>query len=206
MLEGLLDADLSDWLPQSQLDLSLEGFDTPPFTPPLDHLTPKESNELLLLASQEYESEFPDIDGPQPFVDLPPIQDDEPGIDDIFLAASQQFQTEVTEHAVENQRMRRFGVPVSSTVVEQSRNCGVPPKTRTQIMWSCRVWAVWVKDRKSLPEADLKEAYHECTEDIAKMNVESLQFWLPKFVLEARCATQQNYPPDSLCSICTGLQ
>ena len=51
LLEGLLDADLSDWLPQSQLDLGVEGFDTPPFVPALDHLTPKESDELLLLAS-----------------------------------------------------------------------------------------------------------------------------------------------------------
>ena len=87
LLEGLLDADLSNWLPQSQLDLGVEGFDMPPFTPALDHLTPKESDKLLLLASQQYESEFPDLDGVQPLVDLPPIQDGEPGIDDLFLAA-----------------------------------------------------------------------------------------------------------------------
>ena len=57
LLDGLLVADLSDWLPQIQWDLGVEGFDTPPFTPVLD---PKESDELLLLASQQYESEFPD--------------------------------------------------------------------------------------------------------------------------------------------------
>ena len=134
-------------------------------------------------------------------MDLLPIQDDEPGIDDLFIAALQQFKSEGTEHAVENQSMHRFVVPVSSTVVEQSRKCGVPLKTRTQTTWSCRVWAAWVKDRKSLPEADLKEVHHECTEDIAKMSVESLQFGLPKFVLKARHATQQHYPPDSLYSI-----
>ena len=54
-----------------------------PFTPALDHLTPNESDKLLLLASQQYESKFPDRG------DLPPIQDDEPGIDNLFLAASQ---------------------------------------------------------------------------------------------------------------------
>ena len=48
---------------------------------------------------------------------------------------------------------------------------------------------MWVKDRKSLPEADLEVAHHELSEDIAKMSIESLQFWLPK---------QKNYPPDSL--------
>ena len=206
LLDGLLDADLSDWLPQIQWDLGVEGFDTPPFTPVLD---PKESDELLLLASQQYESEFPDRGGAQPLVDLPPVQDEEPGIDDLFLAASQQFQSEGTEHAVENQSTRcRFGVPVSSAVVEQSRKCVEyrrkhVPKLTT---WCCRVWAAWVKDRKSLPEADLEEAHHELSEDIAKMSIESLQFWLPKFVLEVRRADQQHYPPDSLYSICTGLQ
>ena len=96
LLEGLLDADLSNWLPQSQLDLGVERFDTPPFTLTLNHLRPKESDELLLLASQQYESEFPDLGGVQSLVDLPPIKDDEPGIDDFFLAASQQFQSEGT--------------------------------------------------------------------------------------------------------------
>ena len=81
LLEGLLDTDLSDWLPPSQLDLGVEGFDMPPFMPALDHLTPKESDELLFLASQQYESEFPDLGGAHPLLDLPPIKDDEPGID-----------------------------------------------------------------------------------------------------------------------------
>ena len=40
-------------------------------------------------------------------MDSPPIQDNEPGIDNVFLAASQQFQSEGTEHAVETQSMRR---------------------------------------------------------------------------------------------------
>ena len=119
LLEDLLDTNLSDWLPQSQLDLGVEGFDTPPFTSALDHLMPKKSDELLLLASPQYESEFPDLGGAQPLVDLPPKQEDEPRIDNLFLAALQQSQSEGTKHAVENQSMRcRFSVPVSSTVVE----------------------------------------------------------------------------------------
>ena len=54
LLEGLLDADLSDWLPQSKLNVGIERFNTLPFTPALDHLMPKESDELLLLASTIY--------------------------------------------------------------------------------------------------------------------------------------------------------
>ena len=60
--DGLLEANLSDWLPQSQWELGVEGFDTPPV---LNQRTPKESDELLLLASQQYESEFADDGGVQ---------------------------------------------------------------------------------------------------------------------------------------------
>ena len=91
----------------------------------------------------------------------------------------------------------RFSVPVSS---EQLRESGVPLKTRGQTTWCCRVWVAWVKVRKSLPEADLEEAHPKLGEDIPKM---SIDFWLPKFV---RHADQQHYRPDSLYSICTGLQ
>ena len=97
LLKGFLDAKLSDWLPQSQLDLGVEGFDTPPFTPTLDHLTPKERDELLFLASQQFEFEFPDLDGTQPLMDFSPLQDDELGINYLFLVS-------VDETGVPNQR------------------------------------------------------------------------------------------------------
>lgn len=38
------------------------------------------------------------------------------------------------------------------------------------------------------------------------MSIESLQFWLPKFVLEVRRKDSEHYPPDSLYGICAGLQ
>ena len=47
--DGLLDANLSDWLPQSQWELGVEGFDTPPVS---NQRTREESDVLLLLASQ----------------------------------------------------------------------------------------------------------------------------------------------------------
>ena len=197
LLDGLFGADLSDWFPQSQWDLGVDRFDTPLLTQVLNEPTPEESDEVLLLASQQYESEFADQGSAQAL-----LQEDELEIDNIFLAASQQ--SEYPEQAVCTSR--RFGAPVSSAVVEQSRKSGIPPKTRDQTAWCCRVWAAWAKNRRSLPEADLEETHHELKEDVSKMSMESLRFWLPKFVLEVRHVDQQHYPPDSLYSICTGLQ
>ena len=54
---------------------------------------------------------------------------------------------------------------------------------------------VFGQDRRSLPEA---ETHHKLKEDVTKMSMESLKFWLPKFVFEVRRVDQQHYPPDSL--------
>ena len=83
---------------------------------------------------------------------------------------------------------------------------GVPPKTRRQTSWANGVWASWAKDRKSLPNVDPLDGNHELSEDITSMSIKSLQFWLPKFVLEVRRQDKQHYPLDSLSNICSGLQ
>ena len=106
-----------------------------------------------------------------------------------MISFSLRQKSEGTEHAVENERMpRRFSVPVSLAVVERLREPGIPPKACGQITWCCRVWAAWVKDRKSLPEADLEEPDRKLSDGIAMMSIES--FWLPKFRLELRRADQ----------------
>ena len=42
--DGLLDANLSNWLPQSQWELGVEGFDTPPVS---NQQTPEESDVIM---------------------------------------------------------------------------------------------------------------------------------------------------------------
>ena len=37
----------------------------------------------------------------------------------------------------------------------------------------------------------MEEVHHDLSEDVTKMSMESLQFWLPKFVLEVRRTDQQ---------------
>ena len=57
-----------------------------------------------------------------------------------------------------------------------------------------------------MPVAEPQEAIHELFAEFVKMPVESLKYWLPKFVLEARRADGEHYLPDTLYAICSGLQ
>ena len=59
--------------------------------------------------------------------------------------------------------------------------------------------------QRTLPRADTQEAGHVLLEDFVKMTVASLQFWLPKLVIEVRRSDRKHYPPDSLYAICAGL-
>ena len=100
----------------------------------------------------------------------------------------------------------RFGPTVTAAQVESAREAGVPPKMRGVTLWSCRVWSAWVIERKSKGFSDSLETQHELSSDFSQMSVSSMKFWLPRFVLEVRRADQKHYPPDSLYSICSGLQ
>ena len=57
-----------------------------------------------------------------------------------------------------------------------------------------------------MPVAESQEAIHELFAEFVKMPVESLNYWLPKFVLEARRADSKHYLPDTMYAICSGLQ
>ena len=209
--------------PGSQWNLGVEGFT-------LDSGVPLpgtvDVDELLLLASQGYEEALgPAQENHSPSTletettdfylllvsqnyeaALGPAQEQEdPPPSNLLLAASQQFESAGCP-AVPDAAIRRFGAPVTSSLVEELRKAGMPLKTRNQTAWSCRVWAAWASDRKTHPAVDECEAMHRLSEDITSMCIDSLQYWLPKFVLEARRQDKDCYPPESLYSICSGLQ
>ena len=84
---------------------------------------------------------------------------------------------------------------MSTRTVEKVRESGVPQNTQDQTSWSSRVWS-----------ADSEESSYELLQDFCAIDVESMKFWLCKCIIEARRADGDYYPPDSLYSICCGLQ
>ena len=80
----------------------------------------------------------------------------------------------------------------------------IHPCTFAGSSWSSRVWSE--RERAKRPAADPEESSYELLQDFCAMDVESMKFWLCKFIIEARRADGDYYPPDSLYSICCGLQ
>ena len=118
--------------------------------------------------------------------------------------ASQDLES-ATEKAQSGTSKDRFSSPVLSTKVQEVRKQGVPKKTAAQTGWAVRVWVDWAKQRLTKPFLDEEEEKCELCEDFASMQVDSMKFWLPKFVLEIRRRDGAHYPPDTLYTIRIGL-
>ena len=61
-------------------------------------------------------------------------------------------------------------------------------------------------NRKAKAFVDEDESKYPLSDNFVEMALESMCFWLPKFVMEARKGNGDSYPPDSLYSLCCGLQ
>ena len=187
-----------DFVPGGPWDLGMEGFDG-------EACSDSKAGDTDQQGGVTYESNLPVN-----------TNKEEEGLcecemDYLLISASQAYESSVDASEVsvgnsDSNTISRFGAPVTSVTVEESRKSGIPPKTRRQTSWACGVWAAWANNPKLLPSVDQNEESYELSEDITSMSVRSLQFWLPKFVLEVRRKDKQNYPPDSLYSICSGLQ
>lgn len=75
-------------------------------------------------------------------------------------------------------------VAVDDAEVKKRQESRVPANTRKQTMWCLAVWEDWIKARRSMP--GLIEEFPIIERDITEMDVEEINFWHSKFVLEVR--------------------
>ena len=128
------------------------------------------------------------------------IDNDDCGVaDDILIKASQEYE----EHRVSSGS--RFGVPVTSEKLEEVRASGTLVSAQYTITWVLKVWQAWAHARNSGQFVEERKSY-ALEENFEKMAVESITFWLPKFVIEVRRADGNHYPPNSIYSLCCALQ
>ena len=124
--------------------------------------------------------------------------------DDILLQASQVFEDQAVIET--NEPSRRFGNPVRSNEIEVIKEGGVPEKTKLNTAWSLKVWSLWAESRKSAGYQEECEKDHPLDQDFVHMDVDSMAFWLPRFVVEIRKENTEMYPPNSIYNLCCGLQ
>ena len=127
-------------------------------------------------------------------VDVEDSVDD--GLDGVLVKASQQYEASTW----------RFANPVTTEVLDSIRKSGIPEKTKQSTSWSLNVWKEWSKERNAVPFTEELEKNHALVEQFTDLPLESIQFWLPKFIVEVKKSNGENYPAESLYGLCCGLQ
>lgn len=98
-------------------------------------------------------------------------------------------------------KKKRFGSPKSSSVMDSFRKGYVPSNTKKNTSWALGVFNTWREERNK----DEKSA-EQCPLDLLERPTAlSLNHWLTYFVVEARRADGQPYPPNSINNILAGL-
>ncbi len=68
------------------------------------------------------------------------------------------------------------------------------------------VWKSWVQARKKVKSVEDNEKSQVLIENVEEMEVLAIAFWLPRFVVEMRKENGDEYLPNSIYGVCSGLQ
>ena len=93
----------------------------------------------------------------------------------------------------------RFSSPHSPTSMEKICEGYVPKNTSKSTSWALRVFRTWREQRNEHEDDKCPETLLE------EPQVELLNFWLSRFVMEARREDGKPYPPSSINNILSGL-
>ena len=136
--------------------------------------------ELFLAVSQKFESVN---------------ESREPEIDELFKVTSQQIE--------KNRLEDQFAELVSSKEIAELRQSAIPKKTQKSTAWGLKIWRDWAEHRRdNVNLRDDEERSQDLLPDFVRMTVSNMNFWLCRFVAEARHVDGQPYPPNMLYQIC----
>lgn len=94
----------------------------------------------------------------------------------------------------------RFGELKTDADLEEARKKAVPKNTTKNTSWAVNIWKQWSSHRRQVCTS-----YNEWPTHLLIAQISELNYWLSKFVLEVRKANGEQYPPDTLYGVCTGL-
>jgi hypothetical protein len=100
----------------------------------------------------------------------------------------------------------RFGPPVTAEQLRNSHVNAIPKKTRDNNAWAVSVWRDWADHRNQQPETAFEVGFPIAL-DVAKItDLQMLDYWLQRFVVEIRRKDKKPYPGETLVQICSALQ
>ncbi len=99
-----------------------------------------------------------------------------------------------------NQPTSRFATPVSDSELQEAKLSSVPKNTDKSTSWAVNIWKEWSAHRHKTCVSHSEWPTH-----LMITLPRELDYWLSKFVLEARKANGDCYPTDTLYNICCGL-
>ena len=93
---------------------------------------------------------------------------------------------------------RKFAPPKTEQEIETARKGAIPKKTQSDTKYCIGMWNEWKWNRLAY--------YGENIPDIAEIPSAELSKLLSRFILEVRKKNGEEFPPDSLLHIASGLQ
>ena len=104
----------------------------------------------------------------------------------------------------EKPEQQRFTLASKSDVSEVKAN-RVPKNTRFNTSWGLNTYNAWVKFRNQQQET-YNDAMGPVPETFLQASLQSVDYWMSRFVLEARRQDGKPYPPNTLHSIVLAVQ
>ena len=100
----------------------------------------------------------------------------------------------------------RFALPKTEMDVQEVKDFRIAKKTLHNNIWATNIWHIWAIQRFNHISEEEKMSGHNLDPNITKMTSPSINYWLQRFVLEARKVNGDKYCPDSLHQVFCGLQ
>jgi hypothetical protein len=97
----------------------------------------------------------------------------------------------------------RFQVPTDEEDIKEISKGFVPENTKKNTMWACRAYEEWRLQRNKVTGDEAEK----CPDDlISNPSIDSLNRWIPRFIVEARKVDGTPYPPRTLNQLLAGIQ
>ena len=93
---------------------------------------------------------------------------------------------------------RKFAPPKTEQEIETTRKAAIPPKTQSDTKYCIGIWNEWRWNRLAYYGENIPRINEASSVDLAKL--------LSRFILEVRKKNGEEFPPNSLLHIVSGLQ